>query len=245
MSESHYVNVKCNAYFHKYEMYIDPGYVTRLKTCFSLMSDIRAFTPRIFYRPMEILELTGNHIDAMTALTADADSYVEVIPLLTFFMGPDGKTSNLMNGTLDIASPVALAVAERESLGLSYSEEFFVNLTRADEIKNAYMKFLVVNGWHLINVQFSIQMPVNFSDIFDGIVIYVEKDRAHLISRAEVLNFAVHFGVPIYLDMTGSTNKSGLLRPMIVLSRWSLLYPLAILILMRRFSGLWNWEVIN
>lgn len=196
---------KCDAYFKGFELFIDPGYRHRLRECALLMKTItEGSIPAIFYRIMAQTVFTKKHRLVMMALNSEVLNFLDLIPQVMYFLGPKGKQTDLAQGLTPLYSNMALSASETESLNLAYNQLFFDALNRTLILEKANVQYLVINGWHLRNMEKPPVLRSDFNQIYSGIVIWVGRSHAHLIGKNEVVKFLNGTFMPVIYDMPGS-----------------------------------------
>lgn len=197
--------VKAKAFYKDDEFYLDIDYKFPMKSCLNMMGAM-AIRPSFLFSIENIPAFNKRHIQIISDLAFEVDTDVELIPQVKYFLGPLGKRNEIQKGVVLFETTVALAAAERES-ALSYNDQFFKDLNRTLSIRRSQSKWLVLNGWHLKNMGNTLP-PTLFlretSQIFTGIIIWVDPRNAFKIGRNEVRKFLNGTYVKVIFDMPGS-----------------------------------------
>lgn len=205
--QTQYKIAKCDVYYRRYEFYMDVGRTENFKRCLEKMKLIREFTPSLFYHLQNVSVLTEEHVDTMTMLSGDHEYFVELIPQVKYFLGPGGSPKDVMRGVEKANTIIALSVAEVESPNEAYTQEFFTSLNKSTLLTKTDQIFLVLNGWHLSNIQFAPDIPEYFNKVYSGIVVWVARTHAHLIGKDTVQKYVSGLSLPVFLDMPGSPKE--------------------------------------
>lgn len=196
---------KCDAYFKDFELFIDPGYRHKLLECARLMKTVTdGSIPAIFYRIMSQTIFTSKHRNTMMAMNAEVLNYLDLIPQVMYYLGPKGKQTDLAKGLTPLYSNMALGASETEHLNLAYNQLFFDALNRTLILDKANVQYLVINGWHVRNMDGPPMLRSDFNQIYSGIVIWVGRSHAHLIGKNEVVKWLNGTFMPVIYDMPGS-----------------------------------------
>lgn len=201
---------KCNAYYNNQSFWMDDGYSQSLLECAKIVAKFQAGgLPTVFYHIHGIEFFKAEHRKAIRDMTTEVTYYLEIVPVVKFFMGPKGKLSEIAKGLTDLYNGIALGVSEQESISMAYKQEFFDSLNRSLILTHANSQYLVLNGWHLKNMDFTPELRPDFNQIYAGVVIWVSRAHAHLIAKDEVGGFLNGTFVPLVLDMQGSPDHNG------------------------------------
>lgn len=220
---------KCQAYYKDNQFFLDNEFKFKLLDCVSLTSSItEGVIPVIFYEVKNIEVFDHNHTTAMLNLNGKVQTYLDLIPQIRFFIGPKGQDKDIAKGLTQIYSNVAMAVSELEVLNLYYNQQFFNGLNRSLILSNAQIQYIVLNGWHLRNMDKSPVLRSDFNQLYAAVVIYVTRAHAHLIGKNEVTKWLDKMYMPVLFDMPGSPDNNranDLLRSPIILffTLWGIL----------------------
>lgn len=205
IKQKKYSIVKAKAFYKDDEFYLDKNYTFPMKSCLNMMAAM-VVRPSFIFDIENIPVFNGRLIRIIGDLVSEVDINVELIPQVKYFLGPLGKQSEIQKGVVLFETTVALAVAEHES-SLSYNDQFFRDLNRTLSISRSQCKWLVLNGWHLKNMG-NTRAPTSFvlevSQIFAGIIIWVDPQNAFKISHNEVIKFLDGTYITVIFDMPGS-----------------------------------------
>lgn len=200
----------CDAYYQKQEFFLDDRYKHSLPKCAKEMAKITdGSIPAILYNIQGIENYTDDHRKTMRDMHTEVVNYVDLVPQVRFYIGPRGNDSMVAKGLVKLYSHVALAVAEEESLTMAYKQEFFDSLNRSMILENSNTQFLVLNGWHLRNMDKPPKLRPDFNMVYAGVVIWVKPSHAHLIGQNEARRFLNGTYMPIVYNMPGSPEHNG------------------------------------
>lgn len=213
---------KCEAYYKNSEFYLDPNHKHKLRECAKSMSKVtEGSMPGIFYKIVQLENFTAEHRNLMTALNTEVMNYVDLIPQIKYFLGPKGKDSEIAKGLTPLYSNMALAASEQETLTMAYNQMFFDALNRTLVLDKANVQYLVLNGWHLRNMDKPPVLRPDFNQIYSAIVVWVQRSHSHLIGKNQVTGFLNGTFMPVLFDMPGSPDVSEavalLMSPVILL----------------------------
>lgn len=182
------------------KLYLDKGLQYSLADCAACWQGELTY-PSIIYHTLNSNDFSQMDI---AALEGQTDEFVEMIPQVTYYLGPGGKTSDVSKGleTLKV-SWIAVRVAETERHTAYYGQKFFDDLNLIAPIRTP-TKYLILNGWHLKNMQVAPNLDGNLLRLFDGLIIWVEPRTANLIGKNQVVKFLNGTQFPVFFDMDNS-----------------------------------------
>lgn len=193
---------KCNAYYNKHDqtMYLDREFNLSLLECVETMK-VMLKHPTIFYRPMDTTNI--RRLEVMD-FERETINYADLIPLITYFVGPGANISEVSTSfeMLD-NSWLAVRISEKERRTSYYDQRFFNDLNFLPRVLTP-KKYLFLNGWHLKNMPESPVLHGNLFRVFNGLIIWVEPDHSHLISRKQAGKFLHGSDFPVFFDMQNS-----------------------------------------
>lgn len=193
---------KCNAYYNKDDqtMYLDKKFNVSLLECVKALK-LMVKHPTIFYRPMDTTNIRQLDVVGFERKT---EKYADMIPVITYFMGPGANISEVSTSyeMLD-NSWLAIRVSEKERRRAYYDQRFFNDLNLIIRVLTP-KKYLFLNGWHLKNIQERPVLDGNMFRVFNGLVIWVEPENSHLISREQTVKFLNGSDFPVLFDMPNS-----------------------------------------
>lgn len=201
---------KAMAYYNNKTLWLDEKHQHNLLECARFLATMTDGTvPSFFYYMQGIENYTAEHRKVIRELNTEVMDNVEMIPVVKFFLGPKGKNSEIAKGLVQLYSEIGLAASEVESITMAYNQEFFDSLNRSLLLSHCSQQYLVLNGWHLRNMQTEPVLRPDFNQIYAGIVIWVTRERAHMIAKDEVSKAFNGTYMAIVLDMPGSPEHSG------------------------------------
>lgn len=210
--QSKYMVAKCDAYYDatSQSFFLDDAFKHNLLKCakYHSKNNHNQQLPAIIYRVRNVTDYgKGTILKDMVKLEGAVDYFLEIVPQITFMVGPGGKSEDQAKNINSISTSwVAIIPAERENRMTFYPQAFFNQLNQVEGYCSSVAnKYLVLNGWHLRNIPTIPQIDRNLLNIFAGLIVYVERAHAHHIGKNEVVKFLNGTTtMPVWYDMPGS-----------------------------------------
>lgn len=214
--QSKFSYAKCNVYLHKSDLFLDDRYRYSLKECLKAMeSTYNDNTGLLFFNLMNMVEMNQALADTVSYYNSDSKGRFKGVPIVKFFLGPNGAQTELMRGAEMIRRKIVLGVVEKESTSDMYPKSFFRQLVKAGQLQFIPKSYLQLNAWHLTNVNFQPEYPEEMHDIFGGILMWADA----YIDEAKVMKMLANMTMPVYLDIPPKPEESAAWR-MTVTSVW-------------------------
>lgn len=205
---------RCDAYYDKKEglFYLDQTFRHSLQKCAEAhRKDTNKQLQTIIYTVKGVLDYGATEIlRDMVSLEASVDTFVEIVPQVTYLVGPGGKqnaTAKKLNSLS--TSWLCIAPSETENRMAYYPQVFFNQLNLVEFSSQVANKYLMLNGWHLRNIPTFPEIDRNIMNVFAGLIIWVERSNAHQIGKNEVIKFLNGTStLPVWYEMQGSPDFS-------------------------------------
>lgn len=213
--QSQYQIAKADAYYNEKDknFYLDATMKQSLIKCaeYHKQSTLKQLST-IIYKLRNVKEYSKNLFNQRELLEGAVDAFIEIIPEVTFFIGPDGSKNESDQSHIDglATSWAIIKPSEKENRITYYPQEFFNQLGALQANLKAANKYIKLNGWHLRNIPFVPSLSRNILDVYSGIIVYVERKNAHFIGKNEVVKFLNgSTTIPVWYDMPGSPDVAG------------------------------------